>query len=232
MNQKKNLNALFVGENTDANSAAMTLAENIEQFLLAEKTAGEYAAFVRNIFKETIAAPADDPVWKLLDYLESDTDFYTAPASTRFHGSKKHGLVMHSLLVLAKGIKFAPTMLAGNVEIYFLTLSCLFHDFCKIGMYEIKVRNSKNEKTGSWEDVQFYKVKEEYLSFGHGVESMLRLNKYIAMPEPWNHAIRWHMGAYDLSYLDKFSYEKALATYKEVLFLHTADMQAGLIDGV
>jgi hypothetical protein len=48
------------------------------------------------------------------------------------------------------------------------------------------------------------------------------------MPDSWNYAVRWHMGAYDISPMDKISLEKSLAAYKEVLFLQTADMQAGL----
>jgi hypothetical protein len=59
---------------------------------------------------------------------------------------------------------------------------------------------------------------------------MIRLNRFVKMPESWNHAIRWHMGAYDISQMDKYALEKAVAKYKEVLFLQTADMQAGLVD--
>jgi hypothetical protein len=99
-------------------------------------------------------------------------------------------------------------------------------------MYETKMRNSKNEETGVWEKVPFYKVKEDYLSCGHGIESMLRLNKFILMPDAWNHAIRWHMGAYDMSQLDKLALDKSLSTYREVLFLQTADMMAGLVENI
>ena len=69
-------------------------------------------------------------------------------------------------------------------------------------------------------------MKDNYLSYGHGIESMIRLNEHIKMPESWNHAIRWHMGAYDITQTDKFSLEKALAAYKEVLLMQTADMLA------
>jgi hypothetical protein len=99
-------------------------------------------------------------------------------------------------------------------------------------MYEIKTKNSRNEETGNWEKVPYYKIKDTYLSFGHGIESMLRLNKYIAMPDSWNHAVRWHMGAYDISQMDKIALEKSLAAYREVLFLQTADMQAGLVEEI
>ena len=174
----------------------------------------------------------DDPIWKFLDYLENETDFYTAPASTKFHSNEENGLVRHSLLVVSYGIKLAPIMLTGDVDMYYLIISCLFHDLCKINMYETKLRNSKNEESGEWEKVPYYKVKDDYLSYGHGIESMLRLNKFIQMPESWNHAIRWHMGAYDMTQMDKLALEKSFVAYREVLFLQTADMLAGLVDTI
>jgi hypothetical protein len=99
-------------------------------------------------------------------------------------------------------------------------------------MYEKKTRNVKNEKTGVWEHVPCYAVRADYLSFGHGIESMLRITKFMKLPQAWLHAIRWHMGAYDISGSDDISYKKALARYKEVLLLHTADMQASAVEGV
>jgi len=167
-----------------------------------------------------------------LEYLEQETDFYTAPASTRYHSNIEHGLIKHSLLVVAYGVELAPIMLSDGIEMYYLVISCLFHDLCKVNMYEIKERNVKNEENGNWEKKLYYTVKDDYLSYGHGIESMLRLNKYIVMPESWNHAIRWHMGAYDMTQMDKLSLEKSFSAYREVLFLQTADMLAGLVDNI
>jgi hypothetical protein len=99
-------------------------------------------------------------------------------------------------------------------------------------MYETKARNVKNNKTGNWDVEPFYSVRKDYLAFGHGIESMLRINKWLQMPVCWNHAIRWHMGAYDVTQMDKLSLDKAITLYKEVLFLQTADMQAGLVDEI
>jgi len=211
---------------------AYTFAEDIKNFIATKKNADEYKEFVNRIFREDLEVAPDDPVWKLLAYLENETDFYTAPASTKFHSNEENGLVRHSLLVAVNGIRLAPVMLSGDVDMYYLIISCLFHDLCKTNMYEVKTRNSKNEETGNWEKVPYYRIKDSYLSYGHGVESMLRLNKYIAMPDSWNHAIRWHMGAYDISQMDKIGLEKSLAAYKEVLFLQTADMQAGLVEEI
>jgi hypothetical protein len=131
---------------------------------------------------------------------------------------------------LANGLKLAPVMLRGDVDFYYLIISCLFHDLCKADMYEIKTRYQRNEETGNWEKTPCYKVRDSYFSHGHGVESMLRLNQFIPMPDSWNHAVRWHMGAYDISPMDKYAMEKIMGVYREVLFLQTADMQAGIVD--
>ena len=207
-------------------------SREIKCFISKPRNKNEYCDFVKYLFKEILKANKNDHVWKLLKYVEKDTDFYTAPASTKFHGNVECGLVRHSLLVLAYGIELAPIMLLGDYSIYYLFISCIFHDLCKVNMYETRERNVKNEENGKWEKIPFYRVKEDYLSYGHGIESMLRLNKYVALPESWNHAIRWHMGAYDITQMDKLSLEKSFSAFREVLFLQTADMLAGLVDNI
>jgi hypothetical protein len=204
----------------------------LKAFILSPAKPGAYAAFVRGIFKDLPRLPAADKVWDLLDYLEGETDFYSAPASTRYHGAEPQGLARHSLLVLANGIELAPLMLKDGADRYYLAVSCLFHDLCKVNMYETKLRNVKDEKTGEWKKEAFYMVRQDYISFGHGIESLLRISKFITLPEPWKHAVRWHMGAYDISQMDKLAMEKALAKFREVLFLQTADMQAGVVDAI
>jgi hypothetical protein len=234
---------------TEAVSAAFTehnayiLADEIKQFIASKRAPGEYRDFVSYIFREALevpgeaelpsdSGPLDQGLWKFLTHIEQETDFYTAPASTRYHGAEPGGLARHSLLVTAYGIRLAPILLTGEINMYYLVIACLFHDLCKVNMYETKTRNVKNEATGRWETAPFYAVRPDYLAFGHGIESLLRLNEYIPMPLAWNHAIRWHMGAYDISEGDRLSLKKAQEKYKEVLFLQTADMQAGIGDAI
>jgi hypothetical protein len=211
--------------------AVSVFADDLKLFIEQPHDAKEYKQLIDSIFRE-ILGRNNNPVWKLLDYLDAESDFFSCPASTKYHSNEEYGLIRHSLLVYANGLKLAPLMLSGEVDMYYLTLACLFHDFCKVNMYEIKLRNVKNEETGAWEKAPYYKIKDSYISYGHGIESMLRLNKFIAMPDSWNHAIRWHMGAYDISPMDKLAMDKSMAVYREVLFLQTADMQAGFVDNI
>ena len=234
----KNISESNSGTSHDHEQQAFTeyvssvFSDDIKLFLEQPHDAFGYREFIVSIFEKVFNRNPDDSIWKLLDYLDNESDFFTCPASTKFHGNEQQGLVRHSLLVCANGIKLAPFMLSGDVDMYYLVISCLFHDLCKVNMYEIKTRNVKNEDTGSWEKLPYYKVRDSYISYGHGIESMLRLNKYIAMPDSWNQAIRWHMGAYDISPLDRYALENAMLKFRETLFLHTADMLAGLVDDV
>jgi hypothetical protein len=219
-------------ESGSAAGAAFPPPALIKEFIGSPRNPGEYPAFVRALFKDSLGVPPADKLWSLLDYLEEETDFYLAPASTRYHGAEPRGLIRHSLLVLANGIELLPVMLKAGADPYWLSAACLFHDICKANMYESKLRNVKDEKTGEWKKEAFYTVRQDYISFGHGVESLLRISRFITLPEPWRHAVRWHMGAYDLSQMDRIAMGKALAQYQEVLFLQTADMQAGVLEGV
>ena len=72
---------------------AYTFDEDIKNFIATKKSAEEYKEFVSRIFREVLEVVPDDPVWKLLAYLENETDFYTAPASTKFHSNEENGLV-------------------------------------------------------------------------------------------------------------------------------------------
>jgi hypothetical protein len=220
------------GGNNIAVLPGLPAAAGIREFIAAPRNPGEYAAFVRGIFKDAIGLSPADGVWGLLDHLEGETDFYSAPASTRYHGAEPCGLIRHSLLVFANGIELAPVMLKDGPDRYGLSTACLFHDLCKANMYESKLRNVKDEKTGEWKKEAFYMVRQDYISFGHGIESLLRLSSFVDLSEAWRHAVRWHMGAYDVSQTDKIAMEKALAKYREVLFLQTADMQAGIVEGI
>jgi 23S rRNA maturation-related 3'-5' exoribonuclease YhaM len=200
------------------------LQDDIKLFLNGAHNKLDYQSFTENIFKDFTSTPKSSPLWKLLGWLANETDFYTAPASTRYHGSQEFGLVKHSLAVLHNSIALSDVMLPGAPNLHYMIIAALFHDLCKVNMYEISMRNVKNKITGKWEAEPYYTVREDYLAQGHGIESMLRINKFVALPEEWNYAVRFHMGAYDVTDTDAKSMQKAMSKFREVLLLQTADM--------
>lgn len=97
---------------------------------------------------------------EMMAWLE-ETDFYDAPASTKFHGSVPGGLCAHSITVAKRLLELADSMLPDCYSRDTLLTVALFHDVCKISTYKVYTRNAKNEATGSWEKVPFYKFEPE-----------------------------------------------------------------------
>ena len=82
------------------------------------------------IWQQHITRPGSE---KLLDWLDHKTDFFTAPASTRFHGACEGGLCMHSLNVYHA--LHDTFFTEGDSEETF-AICALLHDLCKANYYE------------------------------------------------------------------------------------------------
>lgn len=167
------------------------------------------------------------------------TDFWTAPASSRFHGNFKCGLSLHTFKVVQQCFIFAKTVLenfftspeADKIK-YTITAKDIFvsafaHDFCKTGFYGVEFRNTK-DITGNWIKQPFYKTKSDNRNLGHGNESVLMLLE--AFPEYIQkryvlEAISRHMGFSDLSESEGYNYSNFLQN-PLVILLQLADQTA------
>lgn len=116
---------------------------------------------------------------KLLAWLDT-TDFYTAPASTKFHCACESGLVMHSLNVY-KAMR-ERWFDEGDSEESF-AICALLHDVCKSQFYKTSTRNVKNDETGQWEKRPFYTVDDAF-PFGHG-ENPFTSSSVLCVLSPW-----------------------------------------------
>lgn len=155
-----------------------------------------------------------------ISYLEK-TDFFTAPCSTHYHGSNPMGLVKHSLAV-RQCLKEISVNFNWNSDT--IDIVSLFHDVCKINCYTEYLKNVKNETTGQWEKVSAYKWNDKKISYGHGEESALILDKFIGLTIEERFAIRYHMGAYMQD--DQKALHNVWKKYPIGFYLHMADMQA------
>ena len=165
---------------------------------------------------------------ELLDYLEHKSDFFTAPASARFHGAYAGGLCEHSVNVyrcleayLARervrevyGMDYPPESAA---------IAALLHDVCKIGCYRAGTRNVKNDATGQWEKVPVFNY-EDRLPYGHGEKSVYIISGFMKLTREEAMAIRWHMGFSGPE--DSRTVGQALQQYPLAFALATADMEA------
>lgn len=151
------------------------------------------------------------------------TDFFTAPASTRFHGSFEGGLCEHHIDVYNETVDLLTLPKFQHVNVDSAYLVALVHDFCKIGQYVPYLRNVKNDETGQWEKVQAYKYDKPAFPLGHGVTSMWIASKFLPLSLEEMLAIRWHMGEYNCCENEMGELQEARDRYPLVLLLQTAD---------
>lgn len=177
------------------------------------------------LYKENITRPGSD---KLLNYLLSEnSDFFTAPASTRYHGAYEGGLCEHSINVYEclkdylernrvkdeYGLEYADESIA---------IVALLHDLCKTNLYRVSYRNRKNDY-GEWEKYPFYEY-HDTLPYGHGEKSVYIVSSYMRLTREEAMAIRWHMGFSGEENTNTIG--KALEMYPLALAAHIADMEA------
>ena len=160
---------------------------------------------------------------RLLEWLQT-TDFFTAPASTRYHCACPSGLVQHSVNVYEVMMEkhFDPE--TDSAESF--ALCALLHDVCKAQFYKISTRNVKNEKTGQWEKVPYYTI-EDAFPYGHGEKSVFLIERFVRLKPAEATAIRWHMGGFDdAARGGNFSISVAYDKYPIAVKLHLADLEA------
>ena len=188
------------------------------------------------IFTDHIKRPGADA---LLDWIEK-SDFFTAPASTRFHLSEPGGLVKHSVHVyerlrelfvneLARNVK-GPVILSEEEE-ETIAVCGLLHDICKANFYSVEMRNRKNEH-GQWEKYPFYVVNDQ-LPYGHGEKSVYIISNFMNLTLEEAMSIRWHMGFSDNDFkAGGYSVGNAFEKFPLALLTHLADLQATYLDEV
>ena len=178
----------------------------------------------REKFMELMRKTERAGVEDMLKWLDT-TDFYSAPASTRYHGSYPGGLVQHTLNV-AYELKQLVDFYEVEIPKDSILICALGHDFCKINTYRETIVNvpPQRTKSGKWEQQQGYK-KDEYLKLGHGAKSLSTLQDFITLKDYEKEAIYWHMGAFDLGQYNNINdLSKTFEENPLAFLLHIADM--------
>ena len=175
------------------------------------------------IYKNNIKREGAD---KLLEYLLS-SDFFTAPASCRFHSSYEGGLAEHSLNVYDCLLSYLDTDRAKNTFGFSysdesIAIVSLLHDLCKIGVYKKGFRNVKDEK-GVWQRVDTFEY-DDQLPYGHGEKSVYIITGYMRLTREEAFAIRYHMGFAGTE--DQRNVGEAFQRFPLAFALSTADMEA------
>ena len=158
---------------------------------------------------------------ELLNWMKT-TDFFSAPASTRYHGACQAGLVMHSVNVC--NVLF--NRFEGEADPETMAICGLLHDLCKANFYKAGFRNVKDDETGQWNKVASYSVKDGF-PYGHGEKSVFLIERFMRLKTSEAVAIRWHMGGFDDAVRGgSYAISDAWRTYPLGVMLHMADLEA------
>lgn len=162
-------------------------------------------------------AEAPDVLKNVVDKL-NDSGFFTAPASTKYHGAYSCGLFDHSLVVTLEllalteklGLKWARPESPWIVG--------MLHDLCKVDLYV-------------WDSDHYTYTEGGYIN-GHGDKSVILAQRLVTLTDEEIACIRWHMGAFETDPKMWTYYTNAVHKFANVLYTHTADMIASHIDGI
>ena len=174
-------------------------------------------------FLNLLRSTKREGIEELINFIKK-TDFFKAPASTRFHGSFEGGLLEHSMKVYEiLKYKVQNSFLKIDIPEESLILIALLHDICKANYYKVDYRNSKNA-LGVWEKVPYYTV-DDTIPYGHGEKSVMMITEYIKLTPEEKYSIRWHMGYTEPKELYG-TIGEAYKKYPIALLTHEADLEA------
>ena len=180
------------------------------------------------IYTDNIKRPGAEA---LLKYLET-RDFFSAPASSRFHSNLEGGLCEHSIKVYKRFVKNLEIEYGQNwqetISLESATIIALLHDICKVDFYKIDYRNVKVD--GNWIQKPYYSV-EDTLPYGHGEKSVYIISGFLKLTREEAMAINWHMGAMDSRVKGgSYSLSPAFYSFPTTFLFHISDMQATFLD--
>lgn len=166
---------------------------------------------------------------ELLAYLTgANSDFFTAPASTRYHLACEGGLVDHSIHVyeclkdyLERNKVKDEFGLSYSDET--IAIVSLLHDLCKVNVYKVSTRNVKDSVTGQWKQVPYYEF-DDNLPYGHGEKSVYVISGFMRLTREEAFAIRYHMGFSNED--DARNVGRAFELFPLALALSIADTEA------
>lgn len=187
----------------------------------------------------------------LLQYLETTSNFFQDPASTRFHLSAPGGLVVHSINVyerlkwlceVEKKHQNLESPIASDESICIVSL---LHDLCKADTYTTQPKNFKNYDTAVVHSAPTFQVKHdshgdfiwdtkmEYVKldkfpFGHGEKSVYLIQKFMKLTDEEALAIRYHMGSWNSA--EASDAGTVFGKYPLAFLLHVADEYATFVD--
>lgn len=190
-----------------------------------------------NEFERLLFSTKRPGIEKLVEYIRK-TDFYTAPASTKYHGCHEGGLLEHSLNVykclMAKKNSETWREVFQNTTDENIIITALLHDLCKTNFYVVEMKNKKvYSETGTkmdsngrydWVSVPGYSI-EDKNPMGHGEKSVIMIMNFIKLVPNETYGILFHMG-FTLPKEEWNTLSAAIQKHPFILAVHEADLEA------
>ena len=179
-------------------------------------------------FVDILKEHCDDRILveQFIDYLQNKTDFFEAPASTRFHLSERGGLLLHSMHVYEQ-LSILCELYAPEIPKDSIAICGLLHDICKTNFYKQEFRNVKTPS--GWQEQLVYTVDDQF-PIGHGEKSVIMLLQKFSLTTDEITAIRWHMNGFDYAVKGgEQAYSNAVNKCKLLSLLEIADLLASRI---
>jgi hypothetical protein len=194
----------------------------MEQNAILEESKKVYIELLRSTNREGIE--------NLITYLETKTDFFTAPASTRFHNNFEGGLLLHTLNVYRNFKKLLEARPDVQVDEENVIIAALCHDLCKANYYTKEERNRKVD--GRWESYEVYSsIKSPSIPYPHATRSIRFLRSFISIKHIEELMIYYHMGPFGG---EDYEYKNLLQDvnerYPATLLMYMADLMASYLD--
>lgn len=163
---------------------------------------------------------------ELLNWLEH-SDFFYAPASTKFHGSEEGGLLKHSLNVydcLIQRLKSDPDVCTEESA----AITALLHDVCKVNFYKKDSRNVK--ENGVWVQKDVFVIDEKCPAGYHADKSIILIQQFMKLTMDEIFAIRAHMGGWDEACAGGARFPGTIfERCRLAVHLHIADIEASYL---
>lgn len=163
----------------------------------------------------------------LINFMEEETAWLTAPASTKYHLCKEGGLLEHSVNVAETMLKIKAAI-APEISDESCVIVALLHDLGKVGMpgnpqYLINEPSEKQKRYGYKPDYP-YRFNSELTYLSVPVRSLYLALQHISLTEEEVQAIVYHDGQY-------VEDNRSCATHEEplTLLLQYADSWSGFV---
>jgi hypothetical protein len=163
----------------------------------------------------------------LMHFIETETSYLTAPASTKYHLCKEHGLLEHSVNVAETMLKI-KAQLAPDISDESCVIVSLLHDLGKAGMpgnpQYLKNEPSEKQKQYGYPASKPYNFNTNLVYLSVPIRSLYLTAERFPLSEQEVQAIVYHDGQY-------VEDNKSVATKEErlTLLLQYADNWSGFV---